>query len=81
MALTAVCGARVLARGDEQSVMDEPSTGLDPLSEERLREAVQSLTEPSTINLVAHRESTLLVCVGSVQLAQGSVADARCAQA
>lgn len=54
--------ARALAGQPELLVLDEPTSSLDPRSEELIRETLRGLAGEVTVVIVAHRMSTLEAC-------------------
>lgn len=52
--------ARVLLRNPGLVLLDEATSSLDSLSEQRIQQAFQHLVEGRTVNVIAHRLSTIL---------------------
>jgi len=50
--------ARVVYKGAALSILDEPSSALDPISEYQLNETMQRASEDSTVVYISHRLST-----------------------
>jgi ABC-type multidrug transport system fused ATPase/permease subunit len=57
-----ICIARALAANPEVLVLDEPTSSLDPQSENLLQESLLGLKSEITLFIVAHRISTLDIC-------------------
>jgi ABC-type multidrug transport system fused ATPase/permease subunit len=57
-----LCIARALAGEPEVLILDEPTSSLDPGSEQLLQESLLSLKGRVTLIVVAHRMSTLELC-------------------
>lgn len=65
--------ARALAGRPDLLVLDEPSSALDPYSEQQLTAAISRLRGETTVIVVAHRESTLRACTRLVEITAGRV--------
>jgi ABC-type multidrug transport system fused ATPase/permease subunit len=57
-----ICLARALAAQPEVLVLDEPTSSLDPHSEQLIQQSLLALQHKLTLFVVAHRMSTLDVC-------------------
>jgi len=57
-----ICLARALAAQPEVLVLDEPTSSLDPHSEQLIQQSLLDLQHKLTLFVVAHRMSTLDVC-------------------
>jgi len=57
-----ICIARALAAKPEVIVLDEPTSSLDPQSENLLQQSLVGLKGQVTLFIVAHRLSTLDIC-------------------
>lgn len=57
-----ICLARALAARPEVLVLDEPTSSLDPHSEQLIQQSLLNLQHKLTLFVVAHRMSTLDVC-------------------
>jgi ABC-type multidrug transport system fused ATPase/permease subunit len=57
-----ICLARALAAEPEVLVLDEPTSSLDPHSEQLIQQSLLALQHKLTLFVVAHRMSTLDVC-------------------
>jgi ABC-type multidrug transport system fused ATPase/permease subunit len=57
-----ICIARALAAKPEVIVLDEPTSSLDPQSENLLQQSLIGLKQQITLFIVAHRLSTLDIC-------------------
>ncbi|MQS12991.1 ABC transporter ATP-binding protein [Streptomyces kaniharaensis] len=68
--------ARVLLTDADVILLDEPTSQLDAINEQRLRDLVDSLAETRAVVVVAHRLSTVLHADRVVLLDAGSVVDA-----
>jgi ABC-type multidrug transport system fused ATPase/permease subunit len=69
-----ICIARALFTDPDLLLLDEPTSALDALSEQRIRETLESLHSDHTIVIVAHRITTLSMCDRILVLEQGEVA-------
>ena len=67
--------ARALVREPSILLMDEPTSQIDRVSEERIKEVLGQLRGKCTVILVAHRTSLLEVCDRVVTLEEGRVID------
>lgn len=65
--------ARALVGQPEILVMDEPTSSLDLVSEEIIRETLQELKGQVTLVIIAHRLSTLRVCDRVVVMKAGTI--------
>ncbi len=68
--------ARALLRNAPILLLDEPMTGLDPVSEKAVLEAMEVLTRKRTTLVVAHHLSTVLKADRIVFLAGGEIVEA-----
>jgi ABC-type multidrug transport system fused ATPase/permease subunit len=57
-----ICIARALASQPEVLILDEPTSSLDPQSENLLQQSLLGLKSEITLFIVAHRISTLDIC-------------------
>jgi ATP-binding cassette subfamily B protein len=67
--------ARALMRDAPILLLDEPMTGLDPLSEQAVMEALEALTRKRTTLVIAHHLSTILRADRIVFLREGRVVE------
>lgn len=67
--------ARALVRDPRILLLDEPTSALDPDSEQRVREALDSLVADRTTFVVAHRFSTIRSADRIVVLEQGRIVE------
>jgi ABC-type multidrug transport system fused ATPase/permease subunit len=67
--------ARALLGDPQLLILDEPTSALDSRSEELIRETLRSISDDTTIVLVAHRPATLEICTRVVLVDHGSVHD------
>lgn len=68
-----ICIARALAAEPEVLVLDEPTSSLDPQSENLLQQSLLSLKNEMTLFIVAHRMSTLEICDRVMVIANGQL--------
>lgn len=59
---------RAVIRQTPILLLDEPSSALDPLSEELLASALKKLANQKTLVIAAHREATIQLCPNRIQL-------------
>jgi ABC-type multidrug transport system fused ATPase/permease subunit len=57
-----ICLARALAAAPQVLVLDEPTSSLDPRTEQLIQESLLGLKGDVTLIIVAHRMSTLDIC-------------------
>jgi ABC-type multidrug transport system fused ATPase/permease subunit len=69
-----ICIARALAARPQVLILDEPTSSLDPVSENIIRESLTELSDELTLFLVAHRMSTLSVCDRVMVIVDGRLA-------
>lgn len=65
---------RAVIRETSILLLDEPSSALDPLSEERLANALQNISKSRTLIIAAHREATIKLCQNLIDLKSEVVA-------
>jgi ABC-type multidrug transport system fused ATPase/permease subunit len=68
-----ICIARALAAEPEVLVLDEPTSSLDPQSENLLQQSLLGLKTEITLFIVAHRISTLDICDRVMVIADGKL--------
>lgn len=68
-----ICIARALAAEPEVLVLDEPTSSLDPQSENLLQQSLRGLKSEVTLFIVAHRMSTLDICDRVMVVADGKL--------
>lgn len=68
-----ICIARALAAEPEVLVLDEPTSSLDPQSENLLQQSLLGLKSEITLFIVAHRMSTLDICDRVMVIAGGQL--------
>jgi ATP-binding cassette subfamily B protein len=68
-----ICIARALAAEPEVLVLDEPTSSLDPQSENLLQQSLRGLKSEVTLFIVAHRISTLDICDRVMVIADGEL--------
>jgi ABC-type multidrug transport system fused ATPase/permease subunit len=68
-----ICIARALAAEPEVLVLDEPTSSLDPQSENLLQQSLLVLKSEITLFIVAHRISTLDICDRVMVIADGQL--------
>lgn len=69
--------ARALLAAPEILLLDEPTSNLDPASEQSVLRALESLRERCTIVLISHRQSTLQIATRSFKLGKSGDGFAR----
>ncbi len=67
--------ARAILRDAPIVLLDEPTTGLDPISEQKVSEALKSLTKGKTTIVVTHQLKTVAEMDRIVVLSQGEIAE------
>jgi len=67
--------ARAILRDAPLLILDEPTTGLDALSEAQINQALERLMQGRTTFVIAHRFSTILNADHILVLEEGSVAE------
>lgn len=67
--------ARALAGNPEILILDEPSSALDPISEDAIRRAIMDVPAGRLVIVIAHRYSTLRSCTRILALDDGRVED------
>jgi ATP-binding cassette subfamily B protein len=68
-----LCLARALVSDPALLVLDEPTSSLDPLSEQHVQKALMGLHGKTTIFIIAHRLSTLNICDRILVLIDGRI--------
>ena len=67
--------ARAFLRDAPLLLLDEPTTQLDPTSEEQITEAIARLTRGRTTLVIAHRLSTVVAADSIIVMEAGRVVD------
>ncbi len=68
--------ARAFLKDAPLLILDEPTSSLDPESEQALRLALERLTQGRTVLVIAHRLNTLAVASRVVVMKQGRIVEA-----
>lgn len=59
---------RAVIRQTPILILDEPSSALDPLSEDLLASALKKLAQQKTLIIAAHREATIQLCSSTIHM-------------
>lgn len=70
-----ICFARALVKGPELLILDEATSGVDPISEVQLQRALESMLVGRTTLIIAHRLSTIRLADRIFVLNQGRIVE------
>ncbi len=70
-----ICFARALLREPELLILDEATSGLDPVSEVKLQSALQEMLKDRTAIVIAHRLSTIRLADRIIVLENGRIVE------
>ena len=68
--------ARALARNPKVVILDEATSSVDPVAEQLIQTAIESMLDDRTVIVIAHRLSTIRRCDQILVIASGCIAEA-----
>ncbi len=68
-----LCIARILASDKQIVIMDEPTSSVDPITDERIQKILATAFDDKTVITIAHRLETLLLCDEVLELSDGKI--------